>query len=101
MTGTHLIIDISNILDNEKLKYSSTIFPIMDKIVEQFQRYSICLSSHMINKYFLEFQCLTNFYLFGAVLHFLMNYTVKTMCVDLAESSWHCLTVYHDRNSQD
>lgn len=37
MTGTHIIIDISNIIDNEKLKYSSTIIPILDKIVEKFQ----------------------------------------------------------------
>ena len=37
MTGTHIIIDISNIFNNEKLKYSSTILPVMDKIVEQFQ----------------------------------------------------------------
>jgi hypothetical protein len=37
MTGTHIIIDISNISNNEKLKYSSTILPVMDKIVEQFQ----------------------------------------------------------------
>ena len=37
MTGTHIIIDISNISNNEKLKYSSTILPVMYKIVEQFQ----------------------------------------------------------------
>jgi S-adenosylmethionine decarboxylase len=37
MTGTHIIIDISNISNNDKLKYSSTILPVMDKIVEQFQ----------------------------------------------------------------
>lgn len=37
MTGTHIIIDVSNIEDNEKLKYSSTIIPIMDRIVDDFK----------------------------------------------------------------
>lgn len=37
MTGIHVIIDISNIIDNEKIKYSSTVIPILDKIVEELQ----------------------------------------------------------------
>jgi S-adenosylmethionine decarboxylase len=51
MTGTHLIIDISNILDNEKLKYSSTIFQVMDKIVEQFQLKVVAKASHQFEPY--------------------------------------------------
>jgi len=37
MVGTHIIIDISDIEDNELLKYESTITPILDKIVEKYQ----------------------------------------------------------------
>ena len=34
--GTHIIIDIYNINDNEPLKYANTISIILDKIVEKF-----------------------------------------------------------------
>ena len=37
MTGTHIIIDISNIEDNEILKYESTIIPILNKIVDKYK----------------------------------------------------------------
>jgi len=36
MTGTHIIIDIYDIQDNEILKYESTITPILEKIVEKY-----------------------------------------------------------------
>jgi S-adenosylmethionine decarboxylase proenzyme len=36
MTGTHIIIDISNIIDNQKLKYNHSIIPILNKIVEKY-----------------------------------------------------------------
>ena len=51
MTGTHIIIDISNIIDNEKLKYSSTIIPIMDKIVENFQLKVVKKALHQFEPY--------------------------------------------------
>ena len=51
MTGTHIIIDISNILDNEKLKYSTSIFPIMDKIIEQFQLKVVAKTSHQFEPF--------------------------------------------------
>ena len=35
-TGTHMIIDISDIEDNELLKYQSTITEILDKIVDRY-----------------------------------------------------------------
>jgi len=37
MVGTYIIIDISDIEDNELLKYESTITPILDKIVDKYQ----------------------------------------------------------------
>lgn len=37
MTGTHIIIDISDIKDNELLKYESTIIPLLNKIVDKYQ----------------------------------------------------------------
>ena len=51
MTGTHIIIDVSNILDNEKLKYSTSIFPIMDKIIEQFQLKVVAKASHQFDPF--------------------------------------------------
>jgi S-adenosylmethionine decarboxylase proenzyme len=51
MTGTHIILDISNIIDNEKLKFSSTIIPIMDKIIEQFQLKVVAKASHQFSPY--------------------------------------------------
>lgn len=51
MTGTHIIIDVSNILDNEKLKYSTSIFPIMDKIIEQFQLKVVAKASHQFEPF--------------------------------------------------
>jgi len=36
-TGTHIIIDISNIEDNEPLKYQSSIVEILDKIVDKYR----------------------------------------------------------------
>ena len=51
MTGTHILIDISNIQDNDKLKYSSSIFPIMDKIVEQFQLNVVAKASHQFEPF--------------------------------------------------
>lgn len=36
MTGTHIIIDISDISDNEPLKYESSIIPILDSIVDKY-----------------------------------------------------------------
>lgn len=37
MQGTHVIIDISDITNNDILKYENTIIELMDKIVEEFQ----------------------------------------------------------------
>lgn len=51
MTGTHIIIDISNIIDNEKLKYSKTIIPIMNKIVENFQLNVVEKALHQFSPY--------------------------------------------------
>jgi len=51
MTGTHIILDISNILDNEKLKYSTTIFPIMDRIVEELQLKVVAKASHQFHPF--------------------------------------------------
>ena len=34
--GTHIIIDIHEIFDNEPLKYKDTVIIILDKIVEKF-----------------------------------------------------------------
>ena len=36
-TGTHIIIDISNIENNELLKYQLSITEILDKIVDRYQ----------------------------------------------------------------
>jgi len=36
MTGTHIIIDICNIQDNEILKLESTITPLLNKIVDKY-----------------------------------------------------------------
>lgn len=35
-TGTHVVVDISNIANNEYLKYENTIIPFMDDIIEHF-----------------------------------------------------------------
>ena len=35
--GTHIIIDIYNINDNESLKFNESIINILDKIVEEFK----------------------------------------------------------------
>jgi S-adenosylmethionine decarboxylase len=51
MTGTHILLDISNIKDIEKLKYSSTIIPIMDKIVEDFQLKVVAKASYQFTPY--------------------------------------------------
>jgi len=51
MTGTHIILDISNILENEKLKYSTTIFPIMDRIVEELQLKVVAKASHQFHPF--------------------------------------------------
>jgi S-adenosylmethionine decarboxylase len=51
MTGTHIILDISKINDKEKLKYSSTILPIMDKIVEEFNLKVVARASHQFTPY--------------------------------------------------
>jgi S-adenosylmethionine decarboxylase len=51
MTGTHIILDISNITDIDKLKYSSTITPVMDKIVEQFQLKVVAKALHQFEPY--------------------------------------------------
>ena len=37
ITGTHIIIDISNIQDNEILKYEAYIIEILNKIVNKYQ----------------------------------------------------------------
>ncbi len=37
MTGTHIIIDISDINNNELLKYESSIIPILDSIVDKYK----------------------------------------------------------------
>ncbi len=36
MNGTHIIIDIYNIIDNSTLKYSHLIIPILNKIVKKY-----------------------------------------------------------------
>jgi len=37
MTGMHIIIDIYDIEDNSLLKYSHTIIPILNKIIDKYQ----------------------------------------------------------------
>ena len=48
-TGTHVIIDIYNIKNNEILKYSPSIIPIMDMIIEEF-------NLHVVEKAIHQFQ---------------------------------------------
>jgi len=48
-TGTHIIIDISDIEENECLKYQQSIIKIMDKIVD---RYNL----NVVGKSFHQFQ---------------------------------------------
>lgn len=51
MTGTHIILDIYNIYDKEKLKYGSTIIPILDKIVQQLQLKVVANAFHQFTPY--------------------------------------------------
>jgi len=51
MIGTHLIFDISNIKNIEKLKYSSTIIPILDNIVQQLQLNVVAKATHQFTPY--------------------------------------------------
>ena len=51
MTGTHIILDISNIIDNEKLKYGLTIIPIMNKIVQTFNLKVVANAFHQFTPY--------------------------------------------------
>lgn len=51
MTGTHIIIDINNIKDNEKLKYSLSIFPILNKIVNEFNLKVVAQAFHQFEPY--------------------------------------------------
>jgi S-adenosylmethionine decarboxylase len=51
MIGTHLIFDISNIKNIEKLKYSSTIIPILDNIVQQLQLKVVAKATHQFTPY--------------------------------------------------
>ena len=43
--------DISNIIDNDKLKYSTTIIPIMDKIIEQFKLKVVANAFHQFSPF--------------------------------------------------
>jgi len=47
--GTHIIIDVSDITDNESLKYLNTVTLILDKIVEKF-------SLNVVNKALHQFE---------------------------------------------
>lgn len=51
MTGTHIIIDISNIEYNEVLKYSSTIIPILNKIVDKYKLNVVEKAIHQFEPY--------------------------------------------------
>jgi hypothetical protein len=51
MTGMHIILDISNIFDNEKLKYGSTITPILDRIVNELQLKVVEKALHQFTPY--------------------------------------------------
>lgn len=49
MQGTHIIIDISNIINNHDLKYVNTIVPFLDDISQQF-------SLNVVNKATYQFK---------------------------------------------
>ena len=50
-TGTHIIIDISDIEDNECLKYQSSIIEIMDKIVDRYHLNVVGKSFHQFQPF--------------------------------------------------
>jgi len=51
MLGTHIIVDIIKINDKEKLKYSSTIIPILDNIVNQCNLNVVSVAFHQFEPY--------------------------------------------------
>lgn len=51
MRGTHIVVDVSNIQNNEILKYESTILPLLDEISEQFNLNVVSKSSHQFQPF--------------------------------------------------
>jgi S-adenosylmethionine decarboxylase len=51
MTGMHIILDVHNIFDNEKLKYGSSIIPILDKIVNELNLNVVDKALHQFEPY--------------------------------------------------
>lgn len=51
ITGTHLIIDISNIKDNSKLMYQNDSIIIMDKIVDKYKLNVVNKAIHQFEPY--------------------------------------------------
>jgi S-adenosylmethionine decarboxylase proenzyme len=50
-TGTHVIIDITNIENNDDLKYKNTITPLMDCICQRFALNVVNKSMHQFEPY--------------------------------------------------
>jgi len=50
-TGTHVIIDITNIENNNDLKYKNTITPLMDCICQRFTLNVVNKSMHQFEPY--------------------------------------------------
>jgi S-adenosylmethionine/arginine decarboxylase-like enzyme len=47
----HIILDVHNIFDNEKLKYGSSIIPILDKIVNELNLKVVDKALHQFEPY--------------------------------------------------
>jgi len=50
-TGTHLIIDLYEIEDNEILKYVDDLIPILDKIVDKYELNVVARASHQFSPF--------------------------------------------------
>lgn len=50
-TGTHIILDLYEIEDNEILKYVDNLFPIMDKIVDEYKLNVVARASHQFEPF--------------------------------------------------
>ena len=50
-TGTHIILDLYEIEDNEILKYVNNLFPIMDKIVDKYNLNVVARASHQFEPF--------------------------------------------------
>jgi S-adenosylmethionine decarboxylase proenzyme len=50
-TGTHIILDLYEIEDNEILKNVDSLFPIMDKIVDEYKLNVVAKASHQFQPF--------------------------------------------------